>query len=133
MRRRITASLALVSLVVASASPVLAERRWFMAGTLDDYDEEASTIEVADRTILLTGETTIKNQDGTIGDWADIEARDGDHVEMLVTAGSPHPVAWTIRLVDPVEDESRSGLGGRGPERCQASMLCASGSSGQYR
>lgn len=105
MARKIAGLLALTAFLLAAASPALAERRWFMSGTLDDYDSAATTIEVSERTIQLTTQTLIKNEDGSLGNWSDVEARDGEYVEILVSAGHPHPVARTIRLVDEVEDE----------------------------
>ncbi len=95
--------LALVGAVLL-ASGASAERRWIVAGELDTSDRTASTVTVEGHTLSMTSGSAVKDEDGSSGDWEDIEGREGDYVSVLVSTGYPHPVVETIVLQDEEED-----------------------------
>lgn len=87
-----------LGLAVALATAASAERRWIVVGFLDAIDEGAQTLVIDDKTVRVVRTTTMKDTAGGSASWDDLVDYEGDYVSVLVSAGSPHPIAETVVL-----------------------------------
>lgn len=104
-RRRICLLALVAGLGMALAGPALAERRWLVSGTLDEAAEDGRSVQVDERTYTVTRSTRIQDGKGARRSWADVIAREEEHVDLLVVPGHPHPIVRSLVLADQVEDD----------------------------
>lgn len=93
---------ALVFAIAAGASAK--ERRWIVAGDLELVSGDTRKIVIDSKSVTLTSATLVRDDSGKRVGVDALHDYEGEYVSVLVSPGSPHPVAETIVMAEEPED-----------------------------